>query len=210
MAARAQRPHGRPVGRVLPRQFDGGAVGLPRRRVFRRRLRRRVPRRRDRRSAGDAGHRHVPPGRQRRRQGQGPVPAQGAGIPARPVHRLHGMRARLPRRGDPQHRARHPRPAAHRGPSARHRRGAARGARAISSIRSPTRRAKSIGATSRPSPSTRSSPLRRKACRSTARSCAATCASSATRWSRSRSPRPGRSSTPPKARRPVRAACSPR
>ena len=36
------------------------------------------------------------PGRQRRRQGQGPVPAQGAGIPARPVHRLHGMRARLP------------------------------------------------------------------------------------------------------------------
>ena len=62
------------------------------------------------------------------------------------------MRARLPRRGDPQHRARHQRPAAHRGPPARHRRGAARGAGAISSIRLADAAREVYRATSRPPP----------------------------------------------------------
>ena len=49
-----------------------------------------------------------------RREGQGPVPQDRAGLRPRRVHRLHGVRAGLPRRGDPEHRARAARAAAHR------------------------------------------------------------------------------------------------
>ncbi len=86
-------------------------------RIFRRHRGRAVPRRHHRRGAGLAGHRPVHAGRQRRLQGQGPVPPRRAGVHRRPLHRLHGMRAGLPGRGDPEHGARHPRAAARR-PSA--------------------------------------------------------------------------------------------
>ena len=49
-----------------------------------------------------------------RLEGQGPVPARRAGVPRRALHRLHGVRAGLPGRRDPEHGPRHPRPAAHR------------------------------------------------------------------------------------------------
>ena len=140
-------------------------------------------------------------------QGQGPVPPQRAGVHRRPVHRLHGMRAGLPGRRDPEHGARHPRPAADRDPPARHRRGAARsdarpgpcaqrrGARDLSAEQ---------GAASR---STRSWRRRRRRSTSTTPRCArnlgklAQCAGGL-----SRSPRRGRSSTPWRRPRPAAAA----
>jgi Pyruvate/2-oxoacid:ferredoxin oxidoreductase gamma subunit len=106
-----RRPDQRHLGVDVPPDPPRFDLQLPRRRILRRRRRQAVPRRHDQRSAGDARHRHVHAVRQRRQQGQGPVPAPSAGIQARPLHRLHGMHAGLPRCGDPQHGSRHPRPA---------------------------------------------------------------------------------------------------
>ena len=79
------------------------------------------------RGAGAARLRPVYAGRQRRLEGQGPVPARGAGVRRRPVHRLHGVHAGVPGRRDPEHGARHPRPAARRYRSPRGCGGPARG-----------------------------------------------------------------------------------
>ena len=110
------------LGPHVPSRTVARGIGLPRRRVFRRGDGLGVPRRNDRRSAGHAGRGPVPAGRQRGLQGQGPVPPQRAGVHRGSLHRMHGMRARLPGRRDPECGSRHPRAADDRDPPARYRR----------------------------------------------------------------------------------------
>ena len=121
-AGTQERAHRRHLGPHVPGRTVARAIGLPRRRVFRRRDGLGLPRRDDRRGAGDAGRGPVPPGRQRGLQGQGTVPPHRAGIHRGSVHRMHGMRARLPGRRDPECGSRHPRAPDGRHPPARHRR----------------------------------------------------------------------------------------
>ena len=125
-----ERALGRHLGVDVPRRALACAVGLPRRGILRRHDGLGLPRRHDRRGAGHAGRGHVPARRQRRLQGQGPVPPQRARVHRGLVHRLHGMRARLPGRRDPELGQRHPRAPDDRDPPTRHRREPARGAEA--------------------------------------------------------------------------------
>ena len=119
------RPGGRTVlisANMCRAGRSSGDRRLPRRRLLRRHHGRVVPGRHHRRGAGHAGRRPVHAAGKRRLQGQGPVPAQRAGVHRRSLHRLHGMRAGVPGRGDPEHGPRDPRTSAHRHPPARYRR----------------------------------------------------------------------------------------
>ena len=101
-------------------QHDAVAGRAVRPRLLRRDGRRALPRGHHRRGAGPAGQRHVHAVRHRSRQGQGPVPAQCAGLQPRSLHRLPGMHHGLPGRGHSRDRARHRRSAADGPQAGRH------------------------------------------------------------------------------------------
>ena len=170
-----------------------------------------VPRGHDRRGAGAARRRPVHAGRHGGRQGQGPVPAHRAGVPRRPVHRLHGVRPGLPGRRDPEHRARDPRPAAHRhqgrstSPSPSARRCAARCTRWPSRSASPTAQDKTDRAFPEVVAGAVADPRRRPALAAAQPRPARRPPSRSTRW-----PARGRSSTRWRRPSPAPAGCSPR